>query len=70
MKMIVKNNNMTWKPVYENMDYDYDAAMLFKKEASKQRIAAWSEAEEWLYPNKLKPVLWHILWYESDNLDA
>ncbi len=39
---------MTWKPVYENVydvfmntwlqlwDYDYDAALLLKKEASKK----------------------------------
>ncbi len=33
---------------------------VIKKEASKKRIAAWGEAA---YANKLKPVLWHFLWY-------
>ncbi len=64
MKMNVKNKNMTWKHVYENMnrtrlDYDYDAAMLLKKKHLK-KIAAWGGAA---YANKLKPVLWHSLWY-------
>ncbi len=58
-KIKIWHENLSMK-TWILLDYDYDAAMLFKIEASK---AAWSEAEEWLYPNKLKPVLWHILWY-------
>ncbi len=44
------------------LNYNYDAAMLLKKEASKKRIAAWGEAD-------FMPINWSLFYDPSHDIN-